>query len=209
MSAVTYATAQILRVLPRQRIGQAIGRLADSPLARAGRARRCRALFPRLRHRARRVRAREDRGVVELRRLLHAQAARRARARSTATRAPCSARPTGASSRWGASTRAAPSSSRGGATRSTSWSATRTRRGASSAAWVSSSTSRRATTTACTRPWAGTIRRIRSMPGDYYPGQRRSACATSTTSSVATAASPSRSTPTAASGASPSSWSWR
>jgi phosphatidylserine decarboxylase len=31
MSAVTYATAQILRVLPRQRIGQAIGRLADSP----------------------------------------------------------------------------------------------------------------------------------------------------------------------------------
>jgi phosphatidylserine decarboxylase len=31
MSAVTYATAQILRVLPRQRIGQALGRLADSP----------------------------------------------------------------------------------------------------------------------------------------------------------------------------------
>jgi phosphatidylserine decarboxylase len=31
MSAVTYATAQILRVLPRQRIGQAIGRLADAP----------------------------------------------------------------------------------------------------------------------------------------------------------------------------------
>ncbi len=31
MSAVTYATAQILRVLPRQRIGQAIGKLADSP----------------------------------------------------------------------------------------------------------------------------------------------------------------------------------
>lgn len=31
MSAVTYATAQLLRVLPRQRIGQAIGRLADSP----------------------------------------------------------------------------------------------------------------------------------------------------------------------------------
>jgi phosphatidylserine decarboxylase len=39
MSAVTYATAQILRVLPRQRIGQAIGRLADSawpaPVGRA------------------------------------------------------------------------------------------------------------------------------------------------------------------------------
>jgi phosphatidylserine decarboxylase len=31
MSAVTYATAQILRVLPRQRIGRALGRLADSP----------------------------------------------------------------------------------------------------------------------------------------------------------------------------------
>ena len=31
MSVATYATAQILRVLPRQRIGQAIGRLADSP----------------------------------------------------------------------------------------------------------------------------------------------------------------------------------
>jgi phosphatidylserine decarboxylase len=31
MSAVTYATAQILRVLPRQRIGRAIGRLADAP----------------------------------------------------------------------------------------------------------------------------------------------------------------------------------
>jgi phosphatidylserine decarboxylase len=31
MSAVTYATAQILRVLPRARIGQAIGRLADRP----------------------------------------------------------------------------------------------------------------------------------------------------------------------------------
>jgi phosphatidylserine decarboxylase len=31
MSAVSYATAQILRVLPRQRIGQALGRLADSP----------------------------------------------------------------------------------------------------------------------------------------------------------------------------------
>jgi phosphatidylserine decarboxylase len=39
MSAVTYATAQILRVLPRQRIGQALGRLADAswpaPLGRA------------------------------------------------------------------------------------------------------------------------------------------------------------------------------
>src|SRR5580692_4092937 len=39
MSAVTYATAQILRVLPRQRIGQALGKLADSswprPLGRA------------------------------------------------------------------------------------------------------------------------------------------------------------------------------
>src|ERR1700683_4948606 len=39
MSAVTYATAQILRVLPRARIGQALGRLADrrwsSPVARA------------------------------------------------------------------------------------------------------------------------------------------------------------------------------
>jgi phosphatidylserine decarboxylase len=31
MSAVTYATAQILRALPRARIGQAIGRLADRP----------------------------------------------------------------------------------------------------------------------------------------------------------------------------------
>jgi phosphatidylserine decarboxylase len=31
MSAVTYATAQILRILPRQRIGQALGRLADAP----------------------------------------------------------------------------------------------------------------------------------------------------------------------------------
>jgi phosphatidylserine decarboxylase len=31
MSAVTYATAQILRVLPRARIGRAIGRLADRP----------------------------------------------------------------------------------------------------------------------------------------------------------------------------------
>jgi phosphatidylserine decarboxylase len=31
MSAATYATAQLLRVLPRQRIGQAIGRLADCP----------------------------------------------------------------------------------------------------------------------------------------------------------------------------------
>jgi phosphatidylserine decarboxylase len=31
MSAVTYATAQILRVLPRQRIGRALGRLADAP----------------------------------------------------------------------------------------------------------------------------------------------------------------------------------
>jgi phosphatidylserine decarboxylase len=31
MSAVTYATAQLLRVLPRQRIGQAIGRLAETP----------------------------------------------------------------------------------------------------------------------------------------------------------------------------------
>jgi phosphatidylserine decarboxylase len=39
MSAVTYATAQILRILPRQRIGQALGRLADSrwpaPVGRA------------------------------------------------------------------------------------------------------------------------------------------------------------------------------
>ena len=39
MSAVTYATAQILRVLPRARIGRAIGRLADhrwsAPLGRA------------------------------------------------------------------------------------------------------------------------------------------------------------------------------
>jgi len=39
MSAVTYATAQILRVLPRARIGQALGRLADHrwspPLGRA------------------------------------------------------------------------------------------------------------------------------------------------------------------------------
>jgi phosphatidylserine decarboxylase len=39
MSAVTYATAQILRVLPRQRIGQALGKLADAswpaPLGRA------------------------------------------------------------------------------------------------------------------------------------------------------------------------------
>jgi phosphatidylserine decarboxylase len=39
MSAVTYATAQILRVLPRARIGQALGRLADrhwsSPVGRA------------------------------------------------------------------------------------------------------------------------------------------------------------------------------
>jgi phosphatidylserine decarboxylase len=31
MSAVTYATAQILRVLPRARIGRAIGRLAEHP----------------------------------------------------------------------------------------------------------------------------------------------------------------------------------
>ncbi|MDP9036563.1 MAG: archaetidylserine decarboxylase [Myxococcota bacterium] len=31
MSAVTYATAQILRVLPRARIGRAIGRLAERP----------------------------------------------------------------------------------------------------------------------------------------------------------------------------------
>lgn len=31
MSAVTYATAQILRALPRERIGRAIGKLADSP----------------------------------------------------------------------------------------------------------------------------------------------------------------------------------
>ena len=31
MSAVTYATAQILRALPRERIGRAIGRLADRP----------------------------------------------------------------------------------------------------------------------------------------------------------------------------------
>jgi phosphatidylserine decarboxylase len=31
MSAVTYATAQILRALPRARIGRAIGRLADRP----------------------------------------------------------------------------------------------------------------------------------------------------------------------------------
>jgi hypothetical protein len=39
MSAVTYATAQFLRVLPRARIGQALGRLADHrwspPLGRA------------------------------------------------------------------------------------------------------------------------------------------------------------------------------
>jgi phosphatidylserine decarboxylase len=39
MSAVTYATAQILRVLPRARIGRALGRLADrrwsSPVGRA------------------------------------------------------------------------------------------------------------------------------------------------------------------------------
>lgn len=39
MSAVTYATAQFLRVLPRARIGQALGRLADhrwsAPLGRA------------------------------------------------------------------------------------------------------------------------------------------------------------------------------
>jgi len=39
MSAVTYATAQFLRVLPRARIGQALGRLADhrwsTPLGRA------------------------------------------------------------------------------------------------------------------------------------------------------------------------------
>ena len=40
MSAVTYATAQILRVLPRARIGRAIGRLADSPLVGSGGARR-------------------------------------------------------------------------------------------------------------------------------------------------------------------------
>jgi phosphatidylserine decarboxylase len=31
MSAVSYATAQILRVLPRARIGRAIGRMADAP----------------------------------------------------------------------------------------------------------------------------------------------------------------------------------
>src|ERR1022692_4657310 len=39
MSAVTYATAQFLRVLPRARIGRALGRLADHrwspPLGRA------------------------------------------------------------------------------------------------------------------------------------------------------------------------------
>ena len=39
MSAVTFATAQILRVLPRRRIGRALGRLADSswpmPVGRA------------------------------------------------------------------------------------------------------------------------------------------------------------------------------
>ena len=39
MSAVTYATAQILRVLPRARIGRAIGKLADrrwsAPVGRA------------------------------------------------------------------------------------------------------------------------------------------------------------------------------
>jgi phosphatidylserine decarboxylase len=39
MSAVTYATAQLLRVLPRARIGRAIGRLADTPWSpRVGRA---------------------------------------------------------------------------------------------------------------------------------------------------------------------------
>src|ERR1700722_14202415 len=39
MSAVTYATAQFLRVLPRARIGKALGRLADrrwsGPVGRA------------------------------------------------------------------------------------------------------------------------------------------------------------------------------
>jgi len=39
MSAVTYATAQLLRVLPRAQIGRACGRLADrrwpSPVGRA------------------------------------------------------------------------------------------------------------------------------------------------------------------------------
>jgi phosphatidylserine decarboxylase len=39
VSAVTYATAQILRALPRERIGRAIGRLADRPWSPAlGRA---------------------------------------------------------------------------------------------------------------------------------------------------------------------------
>jgi phosphatidylserine decarboxylase len=39
MSAVTYATARILRALPRARIGRAIGRLADRPWSRpVGRA---------------------------------------------------------------------------------------------------------------------------------------------------------------------------
>src|SRR5579884_118183 len=39
MSAVTYATAQILRMLPRERIGRAVGRLADRRWSRpVGRA---------------------------------------------------------------------------------------------------------------------------------------------------------------------------
>ena len=58
-------------------------------------------------------------------------------------------------------------------------------------------------------PVAGVIRRIRSMPGDYFPVNADRAFATSRTSFAATAASPSRSTPREGSGASPSSWSWR
>ncbi|MDP9000347.1 MAG: phosphatidylserine decarboxylase, partial [Myxococcota bacterium] len=47
MSAVTYATAQILRALPRERIGRVLGRLADRPWS-AGLGRAVVGLYSRL-----------------------------------------------------------------------------------------------------------------------------------------------------------------
>ena len=150
MSAVTYATAQILRVLPRARIGRAIGRLADHrwspPVGRA-----VVGLYSRVYDvRARRVR--RERRVGELRRLLHAPSARRRARRSTPTRAPSQPRRRAhrvdGHHRRGRHLRGqGPPLRRGGARRRRAGGPR-----AFSAARAASSTFRRATTTACTRP---------------------------------------------------------
>ena len=170
MSAVTYATAQILRVLPRQRIGQAIGRLADSPWpAPVGRA--IVGLYSRVYDIAfdECVDPRDAGGWPSFdafftRKLRDG----RARDRPGPARRPQPGRRAdrvdgphrrGRHSSW----------SRGGATRSTSSRGTPTRRrrllgGVGFVVYLSPRDYHRVHA-----PVSGQIRRIRSMPGDYFP----------------------------------------